>query len=102
MADIDTYEIVGTRSIIKKDPNATLDYPFDWSDWLTPLGDSISSVVWTLDPSLTLASSSFTGSVATPFISGGAAGTTVSVACKVTTVGGRTDERTIWLKIVQR
>ena len=102
MADIDTYVTVGTRVTIKKDPNATLDYPFNWSDWLTAISDTIASVTWTLDTSLTLVSSSFTAVTATAFISGGTAGTTVSVACKITTAGGRIDERTIWLKIVQR
>jgi hypothetical protein len=102
MADIDTYTIVGAKVTIKKDPNATLDYPFDWSEWLDAISDTINAVVWTLDPTLSLVSSSFTAVTATPFISGGTVGTTVSVACKITTVGGRTDERTIWLKIVQR
>lgn len=101
VTDTYTYPSSGFPTI-KKDPQATLDYPFDWAEWLTPIGDSIASVTFTVDPSLTKVSQSFTSYVATAVISGGVAGTTVPVACKIVTNGGRTDERTINLKIVNR
>lgn len=104
MADIDTYTTTAGKPTIKKDPDSTLDYPFDWSKWLALINDTIASVLWILDPTLTLASSSFTAVTATAFISGGllAIGTSVPVTCRITTAGGRVDERTILLKIVER
>ncbi len=51
---------------------------------------------------LTVASSSLTTTTVTPWLSGGTAGTVYSVACKIVTVGGRTDERTIEIQVVER
>lgn len=102
MADIDTYYDSGGKPTIDKDPNARLDYPFDWSKWLLGIGDTIASVVWVLDPSLTKSSESFTAVTATVFITGGVVGTRCPVTCRITTAGGRTDDRTIYLKIVER
>jgi len=87
----------------KKDPDAVLDYEFDWSAWLTDISDSISGTpVWMLSPGLTKVSQSNTSSVAAAFISGGVLGETETVTCRITTAGGRTDDRTVNLKIVSR
>lgn len=85
---------------IDKDPDATLDYSFDWTAWLG--ADQISTFVITVPSSLTLASSSRNGAVVTAFISGGKRGDKYAVACKITTIGARTDERTMYLRMVQR
>lgn len=88
---------------IDKDPDATLDYSQDWSDWLTDVSDTITGTpVWTVGAGLTKVSQSNTTTTATAFISGGVAGSKEPVACKITTSGGRTDERTVYLKIVDR
>lgn len=86
----------------KKDPTATLDYTFDWTAWLLPILDTITSVVWVLDPSLTKVSSSNSATTATAFVSGGVAGTKVLLTCRITTAGGRTDDRSVTLIIVNR
>jgi hypothetical protein len=85
-----------------KDPSAVLDYSVDWDadDWLGT--DTISTVTWTLPAGITSASTSATTTVATNFLSGGTHGVDYDVACKITTVGGRTDERTIRLQVRQR
>ena len=88
---------------IDKDPDAVLDYSQDWSDWLSPLSDTITGTpTWTVGAGLTKTSQSNTTTSATAFISGGTVGSKEPVACKITTTGGRTDERTVYLKIVQR
>ena len=88
---------------IDKDPDATLDYSQDWSAWLTPLSDTITGTpVWTAGAGLTVVSQSNTTTSATAFISGGKVGNKIPLACKIVTAGGRTDERTVHLKIVQR
>lgn len=86
----------------KKDPNATLDYQFDWTEYLAPISDVISSVVWTLSAGLTQVSQSFTATNAIIFVSGGVLDDIETIACKITTTGGRIDERTIQLNIINR
>jgi|JI9StandDraft_2_1071091.scaffolds.fasta_scaffold880966_1 hypothetical protein len=86
----------------KKDPNATLDYLFDWSAWLTEVSDTITSVDWVLSSGLTEVSSSNTTTGATIFVSGGILDESETITCRITTVGGRIDDRTITLKIVSR
>lgn len=91
-------------AIRKKDPNAVLDYTFDWGPWLLPLGDTISTVAFTTDPGLTVDSSSHTTTTATAIVSGGVADTEMKLTCRITTTGPpvRTDDRTIILTIVNR
>ena len=86
----------------KKDPNATLDYTFDWTAYLMPLADTIASVSWVLPVGLTNVSQSNTSMTATVFVSGGTLGESLQLTCRITTAGGRTDDRSITLKIVER
>jgi len=88
----------------KKDPDATLDYEFDWSAWLLPLSDTIASVDWILSDGLTLVADDFTVLTATAFVSGGVLGTDETLTCRITTVSTppRVDDRTITLKIITR
>ena len=83
-----------------KDPNAELDYMLDWSAWLA--GDVIAESEWIVDPSLTLIAHSYTDATATVWVGGGIADTDVLVTNRITTVGGRQDDRTITLKIRER
>ena len=82
------------------DPEANLDYSVDWTDWIGT--DTISSVTWTVPTGLTKGIQTKTDTIATVWISGGTAGTSYSVECKITTAGGRTDERTITLRCQER
>jgi len=86
----------------KKDPNATLDYLFDWEPWLTEVSDSIASVAWVLSSGLTKVSESSTTTSATVFVLGGTLDETETITCRITTNGGRIDDRTINLKITSR
>ena len=86
----------------KKDPNAVLDYTLDWSAYLTPLVDVITSVTWILSSGLTKVSQSNTTTTATAFVSGGVLGNTETLTCRITTAAGRTDDRTVLLRIVTR
>lgn len=87
----------------KKDPSATLDYIVDWDadDWLGT--DTITGTpVWTVPSGIVKDSQSNTTTTATAWISGGSHGSDYDVACKITTAGGRTDERTIRLQVRNR
>lgn len=102
----------------KKDPDATLDFAFDWkpltngrtgakSDWLAT-GEVITTVdgvrqyTITVQDGLTLNSSSATDDTVTVWLTGGTAGTWYTVACKITTNAGRIDERTMNIRVLDR
>ena len=84
-----------------KDPQAVLDYQWDWSDWLDS-GDEISSYVITPDSGITVDSDSKTTEEVTVWLSGGTAGEFYEVACKITTAQSRIDERTICIRVRQK
>lgn len=92
----------GSKPTITKDPDATLDYSWDWTAWLALISDTIASHVITPETPLVVASHSDDGKIVTAYVSGGSAGMTHSLACKIMTVGGRIDERTVYLKIQER
>ena len=84
-----------------KDPDAVLDYQWTFASWL-PSGDTIVSATVTADTGLTLDSTSNTTTTVTAWLSGGTVGEKYSVRCRITTAGGRTDDRTITLNCMQR
>lgn len=89
---------------VLKDPDALLDYAVNWSSWL-PTGDSISTfdvAVEAGDVVLDTPAPSETDGVVTAWISGGSVGKTGRVRFRVTTTQGRTDDRSIFLKIIER
>lgn len=103
----DTY-VINERGqpVIDKDPDAKLDYTFDWTEWLTDVADTIASAVVTVPSGLTLESSVVTGGnlKVVAWISGGTAGKVYPIKCKITTsaITPRIDERTIYIKVVER
>jgi len=84
-----------------KDPSAVLDYAFDWTDWLAT-SETIANHTITADTGIVVDSSTENAGIVTVWLSGGTAGINYKVACKITTSAGRTDERTIWIKVVER
>ena len=95
-----------------KDPDAILDYKFDWkaktnlsgnTDWLES-GETISSFTITAASGLTVGSSALsdTNTSVTAWLSGGTDGTTYELACKIVTSLSRTDERTISIQVEER
>lgn len=84
-----------------KDPDAVLDFSFDWSAWLEDI-ENISTRTITVDTGLTKNSDSESSGVVTAWLSGGTAGTTYEVACEIVTSLGRTDERTIAIVVEDR
>ena len=87
------------------DPNATLDFVFDWSGWLTT-GEVLTTTTVTADPGLVTPASSpataVTTTTVTVWLSGGTVGTSYAVVCRVTTSAGRIDDRTIRITSAQR
>ena len=99
-------------SIFLKDPDATLDYKFDWkaltngsgdSDWLAS-GETISTKTVTVDDGITKDSDALTDTdtSVTVWLSGGTAGEDYEVACEIVTSASRTDERTMKIQVRER
>ena len=86
-----------------KDPDARLDYQFDWSRWLQ-LGEQVTVATVVSDKvGLTVeAPPTIAGSTVTAWISGGALGESYRVTCHATTNQGRIDDRSILIEIGQR
>lgn len=101
---VDTYVVdaVTGKATILKDPDATLDYSFDWTAWLLAISDTISSKSFIVVAPIVIVSQSVVGGICTVFLSGGVVGTTYPVVNRIVTAGGRTEDRTIYLKIKDR
>ena len=83
-----------------KDPDAVLDYTFDWVEWLA--GDAIMSYTITVPSGITKNSDSeVSAGKIQMFLSGGTAGVTYPIACKISTAT-RTDERTMQIRCEER
>ena len=103
-----TVSASGKYSIIK-DPNAVLDYTFDWTAWLaaasTP-ADKILTATCTVTGSVTAAvdSIAFDDQKVTAWISGGAVGDAILLRCRITTENSpaRIEDRSVTLKVKER
>jgi hypothetical protein len=83
-----------------KDPHAVLDYTIDWTRWLA--GDHIASSEWLVPAGLTKVGDSRTGSSATVWLSGGTAGQMYTVTNRITTTGGRPEDRSFTIRVEER
>ncbi len=98
----------GWTGTIDHDPQAKLDYTWDWTDWLG--GDTIISATVTAkveearDPTdvVTIDDVWPSPKTITAWISGGVHGTPCAVTCRITTTAGRIDDRTIRLRVRDR
>ena len=90
---------------VKKDPNADLDYGFDWTAWLGAV-DTITDSTWAVPVAsgLTTHSPSIStdGKVTTVWLKSGNAGGVYSATNHIKTAAGREDERSLRLTIVDR
>jgi hypothetical protein len=85
----------------KKDPDAVLDWIFDWNDWLAE-SETISSSSFIVDPGITVDSNSNTTKTAKVWLSGGTEGQVYRVTCRITSSEGRTDDRSFTLRCTNR
>lgn len=87
-----------------KDPNAVLDYQWDWSDWLAA-GETITAATVTVPAGITKDSQLNTSTAVTAWLSGGTvtgSGTEYAINCRITTSAGRTDDRTMTIVCRER
>jgi len=101
----DSIIIVNGKPTVDKDPNAVLDYVFDWSAWLAahaPADTISSAIVLVSGVSLVTAASIESGVRVRAWLSGGTVGEPAFATCRITTAGGRVDDRTITIKVKER
>lgn len=83
-----------------KDPAAVIDYLRDWSEWLGE--DTILTSTWIAPAGITVEDDTHTTTTATVWLSGGDVGLSYEVTNRVTTAGGRTDDRTMTIVVRER
>lgn len=86
------------------DPNETLDYIVDWTDWLEPVADTISTASWIVPAGITAASSEVINTntgvrVWLTVTDAELEDTIIEVTCRIVTTGGRTADRSMHIKI---
>jgi hypothetical protein len=88
---------------LPKDPDAVLDYQFDWSQYLQA-GETIltSTFIVVGSDSLVLSNESVAGGVTTFWAAGGVSGEAAQITNRITTDQGRTDDDTALLRIRPR
>lgn len=84
-----------------KDPQAILDYGFDWSNWLAD-DETITASEWTVPTGLTEVDSTFTTTRTSVWLSSGTVDTEYEVKNHITTSDSREDDRTLKIRVVQR
>ena len=86
-----------------KDPDAVLDYVWDWGTQGAWLGtDTIDSAVVTVPDGLTLDDTIVTTTTVTAWLSGGTVGESYTVTCHIVTAGGREDDRSMIFSMEER
>lgn len=85
----------------KKDPDATLDWIFDWTLWLGEF-ETITDAEFIVDPGLVVVATAHTTKTATVWLSGGSESQVYTVTNRVTTSDGRIDDRSFTLRCTQR
>lgn len=88
-------------NIFTKDPDANLDFQWDWSDWLED-GETISDYDLTVPAGLTLGTNSNTTTAVTAFLSGGTVDAGYKITCHIETSAGREDDRSIYINVRER
>lgn len=96
-----SFVVVAGKPTITKDPNAVLDYTVNFAAWLDAALDTLASHTVSVS-GVTLDSSSIIGKTVVIWVSGGVVDTRGSATVRVTTVGGRTDDRTIYFKVKEQ
>ena len=84
-----------------KDPDATLDFGFDWNEWLAST-ETILTAVWTVPSGITKSSQIETDGYTTVWLSSGTVNTDYNLTCRITTSDGRIDDRTMTIKVRSR
>ena len=93
-------------TLLLKDPEAVLDYAIDWGAQYLDQGDLLADSSWSVEPDepdgVAVVGSLFGDSISTVQAAGGVPGRLYRLANRVVTQSGRTDERSITLRVEKR
>lgn len=82
-------------------PDATLDFGFDWSQWMDE-DDQITTSDWTVPGTITLENETQTATQTVVWLSGFTEGMQYRLVNTITTAEGREDSRSLVLMCVRR
>ncbi len=85
---------LGTK---RKDPFDVLPYSIDWSAFLG--ADTIATSAWAAESGITIDGNSFTDTVTTVTLSGGAEGTAYVITNQITTAAGLSKDKDFTIKV---
>lgn len=85
-----------------KDPDATLDFIWDWSQWLKSGETIVNSQFLIQQSGLEVETESNSATDCTAWLSGGAVGIPYVVTNRITTNEGRIDDRSITIRVTER
>jgi hypothetical protein len=90
-------------TVFPLDPNADLDFGFDWSNWLAT-GETISDSSWTLIPATGLIqhTDTYSNTIATVWLKEIVAGATHRITNSITTSDARKEDRSFYVKGIER
>lgn len=83
------------RFSITKDPDATIDCSFNWEEWLEDANTTILTVALTTEGVAAYVALPYDNGIVTVLVSEGTVGEGAFVTCRITTLDGRIDERTL-------
>lgn len=87
-------------NVFEKDVDTVCDYTVDWSYWLG--ADTIVTSDWKVPIGIVCLAQEKTTTHATVWLKGGTAGREYLLTNRVTTAAGRTDDRSIRIRVRQR
>lgn len=82
-----------------KDPQDVDSFGIDWSERLSATSDTISTSDWIVPSGITEDSASNTTTTTTIWLSGGTDGEDYEIVNRIVTVGGRTLDQTVKLRV---
>lgn len=93
-------------TVFSKDADSTTDYSVDWGTWLTA-GETIVSASWSVQPAgdasdIALTNETISGSLCGVHVSGGQQAYRYQLTCRINTDAGRSDDRSLTLRITER
>jgi hypothetical protein len=88
-------------NVFPKDPDARLDYQWDWSEWLAE-GETITDAVITVPDGITLDEQIDADTTVTAWLIGGTDEEGYKLTCHIETSAGREDDRSIYINVRER
>lgn len=82
-----------------KDPNSTIDFAIDWNQWL--VNDVVTASSWEVPAAFTIQSEGVTENVTRAFLTGGVANLDYTITNRITTSGGRIEDRSVLVQVRQ-